>query len=134
MSKTIQIVSGAPNVTFTAPNKFTYQLPEQISTGSNDKVALQSLKLYYSWYNITAAKKNHTYSYTWVDGSTHAVTMDDGMYPYEDFQGYLEKVMYENGHYLTDDKGTKHFYITFQANPIRYRVALVIDPVPAHCC
>jgi len=81
----LQLVSGAPNVTFTAPNKFTFTLPSRYESGEHDRVSLKSLRLYYSWFNMTAAKKNNQFSYTWVDGVIHTVTLPDGIWSFSDF-------------------------------------------------
>lgn len=131
MSTHLQVVSGASNVVFTAPNKFTYTLPDPYQTGDNNEVSLKDLRLYYSWFNMTAAKTNTSYSYVWVDSVSYPVVMPDGIYSYTDFQGYLERTMFANGHYLIDSTGAPVYFIHLQSNPVYYRITLTVDPVPA---
>lgn len=126
----VQVVHGAPSVTFTAPNKFSFQMPSQYQAGDNDRVALKNLRLYYSWWNVSSAKGNNQFSYQWIDGTLHQVTLQDGIWPYQDFQAYLQLVMTQNGHYLLNG-GIPVFYIKFQVNPVFYRITLVCSPVPA---
>lgn len=131
MSMPLQLVSGAPNVTFTAPNKFTLTLPSQYESGDNDRVSLKSLRLYYSWFNMTAAKNNSTFSYTWVDNTVHTVTLKDGIWGYVDFQKHLEQVMLSKKHYLLDSNNRPVYYIKFESNPVFYRISLSVSAVPA---
>ena len=131
MSKHLQVVSGAENVQFVAPNKFIYSLPRPYLSGQNDKVSLKSLRLYYSWFNMSAAKNNDQFSYIWVDGSEHSVVLPDGMWDYGAFQSYLEEVLTSRGHYLIDADGRPVHFIEFVANSVVYRISLVIRPVPA---
>ena len=127
----LQIVSGAPNVTFTAPNKFTYTLPTRYLAGNNDRVSLKSLRMYYSWYNMTSSRKNNSFSYTWVDNTTHTITLQDGIWSFADFQKYLEQEMFSKRHYLLDNNGRPVYYIRFQSNPVFYRISLTVAAVPA---
>jgi hypothetical protein len=131
MSMHLQLVSGAPNVTFTAPNKFTFKLPSQYESGDNDRVSLKSLRLYYSWFNITAAKKNNSFSYTWSDNTVHTVTLPDGIWDYANFQKYLEQVMFSKKHYLLDSNNRPVYYIKFESNSVFYRISLSVSAVPA---
>jgi hypothetical protein len=41
-----------------------------INLKKGQKVALASLQMYYSTFNITSANKNNSFSYNWVDGTT----------------------------------------------------------------
>ena len=126
----LQIVAGAAGVTFQPPNKFSFQLASQYEAGNNDRVSLKSLRMYYSWFNVTAKKGNNSFSYIWVDGTTHQVTMSDGIWSFSDFQSYFQLVMYQKGHYLL--KGTTPVYfIRMDSNSVFYRISLTCTPVPA---
>jgi hypothetical protein len=127
----LQVVSGAENVQFVAPNKFIYSLPRLYLSGQNDKVSLKSLRLYYSWFNMSTAKNNTQFSYIWVDGSEHSVVLPDGMWDYGAFQNYLEQVLIDRGHFLLDAENRLFRFIEIVANSSIYRISLVIRPVPA---
>lgn len=126
----IQVVSGAPGVTFTEPNKFSFTMTNQYSARDGDRVSLKSLRMYYSWFNISAKKNNNQFSYIWVDGSTHQVTIEDGIWNYSDFQAYVNLVMRQKGHYLMNGSIPVYF-IRFDVNGVFYRISLTCTPVPA---
>src|SRR5690606_37614907 len=83
-----------------------------------------------SWFNLTAAKKNNSFSYTWVDGSTHQVTLQDGIWSFADFQAFFQLEMFNNGHYLLNN-GEPEYFIRFDVNSVFYRMSLTVRPVPA---
>ena len=129
--KHIQIVSGSPNVEFVAPNKFRFKMPSPYKSGNYDRVSMKSLRLYYSWFNLTQAKNNNRLSYRWIDNSEHEVVWKDGIWDFEVFQQYLEQVMMSKGHYLLNDKGSPVYFIQLEANSVFYRISLTVRPVPA---
>lgn len=129
MSMQLQIVSGSPGVKFQAPNKFTFNMP--YSSDAGDLISLKSLRLYYSWFNITSAKGNNQFSYIWTNGTTYPVNMPNGIYSFADFQGFFEQVMFANGHYLINSAGQPVYYVKFQSNAVYYRISLTCLPVPA---
>ena len=128
--KHLQVVSGSQDVTFTSPNQFTFRMPNSYISGNRDRLSLKSLFMYYSWFNITAAKNNNSFSYIWSNGTTYPVVLSDGIWSFADLQAYLQQVMKLNNHYLTDATGTDQFYLSIQANSVSYRISLTSTPVP----
>jgi hypothetical protein len=131
------LVLNQQNNNSTANSAFTNLQPPTLdvvlptpwySIGS--EVALASLYVYYSWNNITSAFNNNQCSYTWVDGTSHAVNFPDGYYGPSDITGYIQYVMTNNGHYLVDNNGNKVFYIQIVANQVYYSDTIVCSPVP----
>ena len=122
-TKTIQIVSGASNVSFDGVNKFTLQLPQSgLRTPSQEtwEVALKSMSVWYSWFNISALKGNNTFSYTWADGTNKVVVVQDGIWSYGEIRSYLKQQMFANGHYLLDENGRETYYLDLVLNPALY--------------
>lgn len=130
-SKHLQIVSGAPNVVFSSPNKFVYRLPFPYKSGSYDRVSMKSVRLYYSWFNVTGSKNNNQISYMWHDGSTHTILFNDGIWSFEDFNAYLQQVMQSKNHYLLDENSRPYYFISLVANAVFYRISLTVQAVPA---
>ena len=91
-----------------------------INLKKGQKVALANLQMYYSTFNITAANNNNTYNYTWVDGTTNAVTMPDGFYDIPALNNYLHFTMVQNKHYLVAASGDFVYFATLGINPTRY--------------
>ena len=128
-TRSIQVVGGSSQVTFTAPNKFMVRLPASGFRTGKDECAMKSLTLYYSWPSVSAALGNNAFSYIW-NGVEYPVVLADGIWNFSDIQAYLELVMTQNGHYLLD-AGTKVFFIQFVANPVLYCLSLTVTPVPS---
>ena len=91
-----------------------------INLKKGQKLALANLQMYYSTFNITAANNNNTYNYTWVDGTTNAVTMPDGFYDIPALNNYLHFTMVQNKHYLVSSTGDFVYFATLGINPSRY--------------
>jgi hypothetical protein len=113
---------------------FTYKFPlgSQPTFEKGDKIALDSLSMYYSWPSITAANGNNTFQYVWPFNSatTITVTIPDGFYTIADLNSYLQYVMISNKHYLVDGSGNYVYYLNFSTNSVRYAVQLDVSPLP----
>lgn len=136
-TRSLQIVSGASNTTFDGINTFTVQLPAAGLITGKDEVCCKSLVLYYSWSNVSAAKGNNLFSYTWPgdrgtaqQGKLYPCVMADGAWSYTDMLAYLRQIMHLNGHFLTDGNGQSIYYITFVANPVLYCISFTVTPLP----
>lgn len=107
-------------------NKLVYNFPNSVRF-RDAYLAVSSISLYYSWFNITSALGNNTFSYTWVNASgstTNVVTIPDGAYEVETLNQYLQYIFITNGHYLLDSAGQNVYYAEFLINPSRYAVQI----------
>ena len=95
-----------------------------VNLKKGQKVALASLQMYYSTFNITQANRNNTFSYVWVDGTTNVVLVPDGFYEISTLNNYLHFVMVQNGHYLVSSTGDFVYLMTLGINPTLYSVEL----------
>ena len=95
-----------------------------------DKVALASLQMYYSTFNLTVANGNNTFSYTWIDGTVVSVVFPDGFYDADGINDYLHFVMITNGHYLTNvSTGDILYFINITTNANRYAIQVDCFPI-----
>lgn len=112
-------------------NKMVYKFPNSVQF-KNNQIAVSSVSMYYSWFNITSALGNNTFSYTWASGSgttTYTITIPDGLYEIETLNSYLQYQMIANGTYLVS--GTNNvYYAEFILNPSRYAVQINTYLVP----
>lgn len=127
---TVRLVYGADGITYKSPNQLTLSLPFGWRS-SQDEICLESLFMYYSWQNITAAKGNTSCSYIWTDNVTYPVVMPDGQYSFSDFNDYLHFVMKQNNHYLLDADGNEIYYLDVEANAVYYRLTVTSKPLPS---
>jgi len=113
---------------------YTYRFPlgSQPTFEKGDKIALDSLSMYYSWPSITSTNGNNTFQYVWPFNSstTTTVTVPDGFYTIEDLNAYLQYIMIANKHYLVDSSGNYVYYLNFSTNSVRYAVQLDVSPLP----
>jgi hypothetical protein len=89
--------------------------------------------MYYSWFNITSAYNNNTFSYSWVVGgttTTYTIIIPDGLYQITDLNNLLQFNMAKNGTYLITNSGSNAYYAEFILNPTRYAVQIDTFLVP----
>lgn len=132
------IINGNNVVPNSLNDTYKYSFPNGAVTFFNDQIAVASISIYFSWFNITSAStasgyNNNTYTYTWYDAagaSTHTVVMPDGYYEIKDLNAYLQYVMVQNGHYLVDPSGDFVYYLEWITNQTYYATQLNSYPIP----
>jgi hypothetical protein len=118
----------------TKNSRLVYKFPSP-QVYSNSAVAIHSLQMYYSWYNINAQLyNNHQFSYRWWNSNgalstIRSVEIPNGYYTVQELSLFLQSEMLKNGHYLNDDAGKKYFFIEFVENPTYYSVQLNMLPM-----
>lgn len=114
---------------FPKPNLMRLTLPYPYSF-KNQEVALTSLYMYYSWFNVSSTYGNNTFSYIF-NGTTRNITMPNGYYSIADISGFMQLQMFTNGDYLLDANGSPVYYISLQANSVYYSATLTCTPIPS---
>ena len=107
-------------------NKLIYKFPNSV-VFKNNSIAVSSVSMYYSWFNISRAFMNNTFSYSWTQGTTittYQVVIPDGLYEISQINAYLQFVMISNNTYLIDASGKYVYYAEIVLNPTRYAVQL----------
>lgn len=113
-------------------NKLIYKFPNSI-TFKDNYIAVSSISMFYSWFNITSALQNNTWTYTWTVGTTtttYKIVVPDGLYEIADLNSYAQFIMVQNGTYLIDANGNDVFYFTLTSNTNRYAVQLSTYLIP----
>ena len=108
---------------------YTYKFPVGSVNFKNDQVAISGISIFYSWNNITSATtggqyNNNSFSYIWIDGSSHTITLPDGYYEITDINAYLQSQMVKNTHYLLSTSGNYIYYLELVINQTYYAVQL----------
>jgi hypothetical protein len=108
-------------------NKLVYRFPNSVQF-KKSTIAFAGVSMYYSWFNITEAFGNNTFSYNWLDGAgvatTYNIVIPDGLYEIEQLNEYLQYIFIQNGHYLVDGGGNNVYYAEFLVNSTRYGVQI----------
>jgi len=112
------------------PNTFNSRLEYTFPAGNvhiqkGQKLALASLEMYYSTFNITSVNNNNKFNYVWVDGSLVQVTIPDGYYTIATLNEFLQFTMIQNLHYLVDND-TQNFvyFLSLGTNASTYKIEL----------
>jgi hypothetical protein len=112
-------------------NKLLYKFPNSVNL-TNKYIAVSSVTMYYSWFNISAAQGNNTFSYTWTAGATtytYNIVIPDGIYEVTTINNICQFTMIANGTYWSD--GTFNYYpFDIILNPSRYAVQLNTYYIP----
>lgn len=127
------IVLNKSNIINSQNNTLVYKFPNSVNF-SNNEIAVQSVKLFYSWENINDTPLgNNNFTYTWY-GSAGAtivnVVIPNGLYEIEQINSYLQFIMIQNGHFLINAANQNVYFAEFVLSPTRYAVQINTYPVP----
>ena len=113
-------------------NTLVYKFPNSV-VFKEKYIAVSSIQMYYSWFNINSLYNNMTVSYTWTVGvvsTTYTITIPNGLYNIVDINAYFQWVMINNGTYLINNVGDNVYYFEIIVNPTRYAIQLNTFQVP----
>ena len=94
----IRSVNGVAN---SKSHDFTIRINPPIEFDSNKDyyLALDSISMSYSWYNVSSKYNNNILSYSHDSGRTiNNITLPDGNYSYDEMSLYIQRVLKANGH------------------------------------
>lgn len=118
----------------TSKNTFLYNfIGGNYKIKENSQISISNITLPYSWFNVTSAYNNKTFSFTWTVGTTttsHNITLPDGFYTVDDINNYIQNYCITNGLYLINASGNYIYYINISYNVTAYACQLLLFPVP----
>lgn len=124
------IVNSSNVVPNTNNSVFKYNFPAgNVEFVKGQKLALGSIQMFYSTFNITASQGNNQFSYVWVDGREITITIPDGFYEISTLNDFLHFVMVQQGHYLLDTAGNYYYFITMVINASTYQIDVNCFPI-----
>lgn len=102
-------------------NKLVYRFPNSVVL-TNKYIAVSSVTMYYSWFNITSALGNNIITYTFGDAQiTYTITIPDGLYEITDINNYCQFVMISNLTYYSD-ASFNYYPFDLYINATRYSI------------
>jgi len=122
---------SSSNIVGTGNNTLVYDIPTS-ATFRDDYIAVASVAIYYSWFNISAELGNNTFSYRWDSvGGTTDITIPDGLYEVSTLNDFLQSEFIRLGHYLVEDATQQNVYFgEFIVNPAQYVVQINTYSIP----
>ena len=125
------IILNSTNLVVGDNSRYNYTFPVSATFDKDDEIAVSSINIYYSWFNISSSLGNNTFSYTWPVGAiTINITIPDGFYTANTLNSYLQSVMITNNHYLINGSGNYVYYIEFVENSSSYSIQFNSYPIP----
>lgn len=115
-------------------NTFQYSFPGANVDLSNTEVAVSSIAMYNSQFNIDAtAYGNNTFKIevpTAATVSTISVVLSDGYYAYADINRMIQTALVNAGAYLVDADGNRVFFIQITENSTFYSAQVDLSVTP----
>lgn len=127
------IINSGDLISNSFNNTYRYNFPQGSVTFKNSKVALTTVNMYYSWYNITTNYNNTSFQIIWPIGagtSTYNVIMPNGFYDVSALNDFIQQFCITNGLYLIDASGNFVYYIELLENASYYSVQLNCYGIP----
>jgi len=114
-------------------NKLVYRFPNSVNL--KDKyIAVSSISMYYSWFNIATQYMNNYFTYTWTSAgttTTYTINISDGLYNISDINNLIQYNCIQNGTYWTNTTSGNNVYpFEMIINANRYAVQLNTYLIP----
>ena len=91
--------------------------PIKLSYNMKHELAVRTISMTYSWYNIRQSYGNNQIKYSHNNGTDwETITFVDGMYRYDDIDQYIKKYMKSKGHLVKGTKNSKDSEIEYGIN------------------
>lgn len=125
------IVLNSSNLVSTSSNNtYQYNFPTGAVHFKKCKLAVASVALYYSWYNVSSSNNNNSFQFIFPGNGTYTVTLPDGFYSISELNSYLQNFCILNNLYLVNASGDYIYYLEFLTNSTYYSVQFNAYPVP----
>jgi len=112
-------------------NKLVYNFPTSVML-TNKYIAVSSVAMYYSWFNITQLNQNYFFTFTWTAlavTTTYTINLPDGFYEISTINDYIQWFCIQNNIYWTIG-GINYYPIEMILNPSRYAVQINTYLIP----
>ena len=111
------------------PTGYEYVFPSNIRL-ENATVALQSISLYNSFFNVTAARGNNRVQIDWPGLGTFSWIIPNGYYSISDLNYWLQSQMVQNYLYMVDANSDYVYFFELRTQAIQYAANLSIYTIP----
>ena len=109
-----------------------FNRPLRLHAHVNHEVAVRTITMTYSWYNIRKEYNNNQFKCSPDKGANwETITFDDGMYSYDDFDRYIKNILREKYHadvaHEDEDKIDYEIQLKFVLSTYRVLITLHKD-------
>ena len=100
-----------------------FNTPIKLSYDMKHELAVRTISMTYSWYNIRQSYGNNQIKYSNNKGKDwETITFVDGMYSYDDIDEYIKKYMKDKGDVDDTDNDDIKYYINLYFILSTYRI------------
>ena len=126
------LVLNSSNYVPNTNNTFQYNFPSSVKFVEGDMVAVSSVNMFNSIFNIEASRNNNTLQIilNYATPITLTIVFPDGFYAPSDIQSYIQSVCYTNGYYVLTSTGNIIYPIEIAPNLINYTIQWVCNTIP----
>lgn len=126
------------SITFNSTNKvlntnqFIINLPTNVNFGKNDRVGLESLSIYNSFYNISSSLQNNTFTIYWnADTITqYTYVIPDSNRSIDQINYYFQFCMIQDNLYCIDADGEIKYFIELKTESVLYAASITTFVLP----
>lgn len=114
-------------------NRFRYTFPLGAVNLNRAKIALQSIQIYYSWFNISPTYNNQIFTLAFPQNAGYTylrVLIPTGYYNVTMLNSFMQNFMILNDLYLINENGDYVYYFEILTNPSYYAVQVNCFEVP----
>ena len=112
-------------------NKLVYKFPNSV-VFKDKYIAVSSISMYYSWFNITSNYGNNTFTFTWTAGAVttpYTITIPDGLWDISAINNYIQFYCISKSLYWIIG-GTNYYPFELLVNVNRYAIQLNTYYIP----
>jgi hypothetical protein len=115
-------------------NKLVFKFPNSVNL-TDKYIAVSSISMYYSWFNIASIYQNNYFTYTWTNavGTTtiYTITVPDGLYEISQLNNLIQYNCISNATYWINSTSGNYVYpFEILVNPNRYAIQLNTYLIP----
>ena len=129
-----QLIINSSNY-FQSSSKFIYRFPVRQQFKKGDQVGLSSLSIYNSFYNISPAYNNNTFTLVFPSlvVQTQVITIPTGYYSISDLNYFLQQQCIKYGFYCTSSTSSTSYiyFMEFVTNSVRYAAQINFYLLPS---
>lgn len=105
-----------------------FKEPIKLSYDMKHELAVRTISMTYSWYNIKQSYGNNQIKYSHDKGTSwETITFVDGMYSYDDIDKYIKDYMKSKGHIKVDEEEKYGINLYFVLSTYRVLIELEDD-------
>jgi hypothetical protein len=112
-------------------SELVYKFPNSV-VFKDKYIAVSSISMFYSWFNILQIYNNNLFTYTWTSGTTtnvYTVNIPNGLYEISDINNYIQFICIQNGTYWSIF-GNNYYPFELLVNANRYAIQLNTYLIP----